>query len=247
MFERGTIGATIVRSEERPAARPVRESSRWAQPEGPQGATPDARRTRRTSARTPGGPPSTAMFMDFQTKYSQAVVRDSHPPPLGARVDVLSVSGGVPFQERGMVAASRPRAPVRRFPRPPYSADPHARPDRPRVVRGTGDRGSTRGIRAITAGGAARRGARPPGRPGARRGGLRYTRGPVPVRSRPVPGRDANYLLLLLHYYDVNQRRTRVFESNRPSPVFVVVSPRERPMTASRGARARHRIDVPSR
>ena len=27
-----------------------------------------------------------------------------------------------------MVAASRPRAPVRRFPRPPYSSDPHARP-----------------------------------------------------------------------------------------------------------------------
>ena len=193
-------------------------------------------------------PPRCLLFSNDE--YSQAVVRDvRHPPapPLGARVDVLSVSGGVPFQERGMVAASRPRAPVRRFPRPPYSADPHARPDRPRVVRGTGDRGSTRGIRAITAGGAARRGARPPGRPGARRGGLRYTRGPVPVRSRPVPGRDANYLLLLLHYYDVNQRRTRVFESNRPSPVFVVVSPRERPMTASRGARARHRIDVPSR
>lgn len=48
----------------------------------------------------------------------------------------------------------------------------------------------------------------------------------------------------------VNQRRTRVFESNRPSPVFVVVSPRERPMTAlraARRARRRHRIDVPSR
>ena len=113
------------------------------------------------------------------------------------------------------------------------------------AVRGIGGRP---GVSALSRrGGAARRGARPPGRPGARRGGLRYTRGPVPVRSRPVPGRDANSLLLLLHYYDVNQRRTRVFESNRPSPVFVVVSPRERPMTASRGARARHRIDVPSR
>ena len=67
-------------------------------------------------------------------------------------------------------------------------------------------------------------------------------------RDRTGPRSTRNYLLLLLNYNDMNQRRTRVFESNRPSPVFAVVSPRERPMTALRGAaRARHRIDVPSR
>ena len=72
---------------------------------------------------------------------------------------------------------------------------------------------------------------------------------PGPHRSQV--GHVTIYYQILLNYTTmchVNQRRTRVFESNRPSPVFAVVSPRERPMTALRGAaRARHRIDVPSR
>ena len=196
MFERGTIGATIVRSEERPAARPVRESSRWAQPEGPQGATPDARRTRRTSARTPG-PRRSTLHRDvyyFQTTnirrrwFVTSGIRQRHRSALG------STSYRYRAESRSRKEEwSQPRARALPFagsrglriaPTPTHGARQAAGPVARYAVRGIGGRP---GVSALSRrGGADRRGARPPGRPGARRAARRATVHPRPGAG-PVP------------------------------------------------------------
>jgi hypothetical protein len=209
VFERGTIGATIVRSEERPAARPVRESSRWAQPEGPQGATPDARRTRRTSARTPG-PRRSTLHRDvyyFQTTnirrrwFVTSGIRQRHRSALG------STSYRYRAESRSRKEEwSQPRARALPFagsrglriaPTPTHGARQAAGPV---AVRGTGDRGSTRGIRAITAGGGgpARSSPSGPSRRAAR-GAAGY--GTPAARCRSGPDRSRVVTRTIYYYY----------------------------------------------